>query len=119
MPTPWVCHAAAAFRSTARASGLARPPLQPPLTPRLPRLCRRHPPPGFCLYSHERLRAARLSSVPVIKGVPELTPLLRPGGGSATAIAIGLSSGLRITEKASADALGRRPSGPAAGGAAL
>lgn len=33
---------------------------------------------GLCLYSSVRLKAAQLSSVPVIKGVPELAPLLRP-----------------------------------------
>jgi drug/metabolite transporter (DMT)-like permease len=49
---------------------------------------------GFCLYSHSRLRAAQLSAVPVIKGVPELAPLLRPG--SAMGL-VGLgSTGLRL-----------------------
>ncbi|KIZ02867.1 hypothetical protein MNEG_5093 [Monoraphidium neglectum] len=73
---------------------------------------------GFCLYSHERLRAAQLSSVPVIKGVPELTPLLRQpggGGGAVGMISIGTASGLRLSDKAAADAFGRRPGGPGSG----
>jgi hypothetical protein len=49
------------------------------------------PPPGFILYSHARLRAAQLSATPVIKGVPELSPLLRPGSALK-----GAALGLRV-----------------------
>lgn len=76
-----------------------------------------HPLPGFCLYSHVRLRAAQLSPVPVIKGVPELTPLLRSTGGAALAMGVGAmnlgASVLRMTDKGvQGDVLGRRPGGP-------
>lgn len=78
------------------------------------------PRPATCLFSHARLRAAQALAAPVIKGVPELAPLLRPaagGGGGSLAIALGLRGAAVSGDPeggggGAGEPLGRRP-GPA------